>query len=217
MKPRKRQWLLGVALGGIGLVALALALHQPLLDLVGEWLVVEERLQHADAIIVLAGGTPSRERMGATLLKEGWAPRIVISRERTPGRVLELIELGIRSLDSQGEARLALERLGVPSDRIIAVPEAARTTESELRIAYQLARAEGFRRVLLVSSAQHTRRVKLIWSREARDTIPGIVVPVRDERFGTDPWWRDRRAAETVLHEYLGIVAIQLGISPLLR
>jgi hypothetical protein len=37
------------------------------------------------------------------------------------------------------------------------------------------------------------------------------------ERFPFDDWWRRRRAAESVLHEYLGLLVLSLGISHLFR
>ena len=58
--------------------------------------------------------------------------------------------------------------------------------------------------------------MKLIWSRQAPGGPEGIVVPARED-FPFDDWWRRRRAAESVLHEYLGLLAIALGISHLLR
>src|SRR5262249_31810436 len=68
------------------------------------------------------------------------------------------------------------------------------------------------------TSAHHTRRVKTIWAKTSRKSgIEGIVVPSRDADFNPDEWWRGRRAAEKVLHEYLGLAAIYLGISGLLR
>jgi hypothetical protein len=56
--------------------------------------------------------------------------------------------------------------------------------------------------------------VRLIWAREARGHIEGLVVGARrGEEFAVDGWWRHRRMAEGVLHEYLGLLAIYLGVS----
>jgi uncharacterized SAM-binding protein YcdF (DUF218 family) len=106
----------------------------------------------------------------------------------------------------------------VPPDRIVAVEESARTTEPELGLVHRLARAQGYRRVILVTSPQHTRRVKVIWTRENRDhAVEDVVVAARDVDIDLHDWWRKRRSAEKVLHEYLGLVAIYLGVSSLMR
>jgi uncharacterized SAM-binding protein YcdF (DUF218 family) len=205
----------------LAIVAAALTLsiavwHGPLLHAMGTWLRVEDRLERADAIVVLAGGTPRREATAAALWKEGWAPHIIISRPLERPDLRELIDLGIRRFDLQGESRKALETYGVPPDQIIAIPDISRTTEPELALVRDAANARGYRRLILVSSPEHTRRVKIIWSRQASGGPEAIVVPAR-EPFPFESWWRDRRAAESVLHEYLGHLVIALGISHLFR
>ena len=213
---RMRRLLPGLA---VVLAALALALgvwHAPLLRAMGTWLRVEDRLERADAIVVLAGGTPRREATAAALWKEGWAPHIIVSRPLERPDLRDLIDLGIRRFDLQGEARKALEAYGVPPDQIIAIPDVSRTTEPELALVREAAQAHGFRRLILVSSPEHTRRVKVVWSRQAPGGPEAIVVPAR-EPFPFENWWRNRRAAESVLHEYLGLLVLSLGISHLFR
>ncbi len=215
---RRRRFLAAVVLAVIGLALIAAMLHRPILGLVATALVVEDRLEHADAIVVVAGGTPSREARAADLFQQGWAPRVVISRPATTYSMRQLTALGVRLLDLQGESRLVLEKYGVPPASIVAVEESARTTEPELDLVHKLARAEHYRRVILVTSPQHTRRVKVIWTRENRkEPIEAIVVPARDNDVDLDDWWLKRRSVEKVLHEYLGLTAIYLGVSRLMR
>jgi uncharacterized SAM-binding protein YcdF (DUF218 family) len=211
---RRRRAVSGVLTALVLLGAAAVLAHGPILRSVGRALVVEDPLGRADAIVVVAGGTPSREAAAAALFREGWAPRIILSNQFTPERVRELIALGIRRVDLQGEARLALEKHGVPAAAIVALGEPVRITETELRLVRETAQARGYRRVILVTSPLHTRRVRLIWAREARGQIEGLVVGARrGEEFAVDGWWRHRRMAEGVLHEYLGLLAIYLGVS----
>jgi uncharacterized SAM-binding protein YcdF (DUF218 family) len=211
-----RRLLSGFAIAAAALVLALWVWHAPLLHAMGTWLRVEDRLERADAIVVLAGGTPRREATAAALWKEGWAPHIIVSRPLERPDLRDLIDLGIRRFDLQGEARKALEAYGVPPDQIIAIPDVSRTTEPELALVREAAQAHGFRRLILVSSPEHTRRVKVVWSRQAPGGPEAIVVPAR-EPFPFENWWRNRRAAESVLHEYLGHLVIALGISHLFR
>ncbi len=210
---RRRRAVSGVLTALVLLGAAAVLAHGPLLRWVGRALIVEDPLARADAIVVVAGGTPSREAAAAALFREGWAPRIILSNQFTPERVRVLIALGIRRADLQGEARLALEKHGVPAAAIVALGEPVRITETELRLVRETAQARGYRRVILVTSPLHSRRVRLIWAREARGQIEGLVVGAGAEEFVVDGWWRHRRMAEAVLHEYLGLLAIYLGVS----
>jgi uncharacterized SAM-binding protein YcdF (DUF218 family) len=216
VKPnRLRGWFL-IAL--LTLAVLLGLLRGPILRLAASVLVVEDPLQRADAIVVLAGGTPSREAMAAALFREGWAPRVVISQQFPTTRIRELNALGVRPLDQQGESRAALQKYGVPPDRIVALTAVARTTETELHLDHQAALADGYHRVILMTSPPHTRRVKLIWSRQSRAShLEAIVRAAESEDFTTEEWWRKRRAAEILLHEYLGILAFLLGVSSLMR
>jgi len=207
----------GLVVAALVLVALAVVAHGPALRLIGRALVVEDPVAKADAIVVVAGGTPSREDAAAALFREGLASNVVLSNPFTPDRVRDLITMGVRRFDYQGEARVVLEHRGVPAEAIVALPQSVKTTEAELKVVGELARSRGWRRVILVTSPQHSRRVKLAWSRQAPADIQSIVRVAQDDDFLDGDWWRQRRAAEAVLHEYLGLAAIYLGISPLLR
>jgi len=207
----------GLAVAALVVVALVVVGHGPALRLIGRALVVEDPVAKADAIVVVAGGTPSREEAAATLFREGLAPDVVLSNPFTPDRVRQLITMGARRFDYQGESRIVLERHGVPAQAIVALPQSVKTTEAELKVVGEAAHSRGWRRVILVTSPQHSRRVKLVWSRQAPADIESIVRVAQDDDFLDGDWWRKRREAEAVLHEYLGLAAIYLGISPLLK
>ncbi len=216
-RTRRRRWL-QVALPLVAaLVLIGFLVHRPLLTWVGRALVVGGRPVRADAIVVLSGGTPVREIKAAELYRAGWAPRVVVSREYVPQAVQKLVEMGVRPLDLQGESIRVLELSGVPSEKILALSDPVRITETELRGVAATAREHGWSRVLLVTTAHHARRVRSVWSREARGKAEGVVVPVADECSEAEAWWRLRRCSEMILHEYLGLLALHLGISPFMR
>ncbi len=209
----RRRALVGVVVGLVALAAVLALAHRPLLRGVGSALVVEDRLEPADAIVVLAGGVPYREAAAAALYRRGLAPRVVISRAHTPEHVEALIRLGIRPHDYRAESRLALVAHGVPAERILTVDEVSRITETELRAVGRFVGAQAYRRVILVTSPEHTRRVGLIWRREGSPGVEALVVGTEQRPFPVEDWWRRRRVAEAVLHEYLGLLALVLGIS----
>jgi uncharacterized SAM-binding protein YcdF (DUF218 family) len=200
----------------LALAGLAALAHRPLLRATGQALVVDDPRERADAIVVVAGSTPSREETAAGLYREGWAPRVLVSRQLVPGRTQRLIDLGVRRLDFQGESVAALEKYGVPRDAIVALDQPVEITETELRAVAAAARDRGWRRLILVTSALHARRVQVIWRRESGG-IEGRLAAVPDECAGGDAWWRRRRCSESVLHEYLGLFALYLHISSLMR
>ena len=207
----------GLAVAALVVIALVVVGHGPVLRLIGRALVVEDPVAKADAIVVVAGGTPSREEAAARLFREGLAPDVVLSNQFTPDRVRQLITMGARRFDYQGESRVVLEQRGVPAQAIVALSQPVKTKEAELKVVGEAARSRGWRRVILVTSPQHSRRVKLVWSRQAPADIESIVRVAEDDDFLDGDWWRKRREAEAILHEYLGLAAIYLGISHLLK
>ena len=217
MTRRTRVRLAVAALAAAAMAILAVATLEPALRLVGRALVVEDALAPSDAIVIVAGGIPTREATAAGLYGRGLAPLVVLSNNFTPDRVRELIALGARHLDFQGEARLVVEKHGVPPTAIVALSPPVKTTEAELKLVAETARARGWRRVILVTSPQHSRRVKLVWSREAAGKVEGLVALAKDDEFPGEGWWWKRRDAEAVLHEYLGLAAFYLGVSKYLN
>src|SRR6185503_437790 len=74
------------------------------LSKLGSFLVVEDPLDHADAIVVLGGTMYERQMEAVDLFKEGWAPKIYVLREIADFGEAELIARGIpytRSVDIQ--------------------------------------------------------------------------------------------------------------------
>ena len=212
----RRPWTIAL----VALLVLAVVVviaHRPLLRGVGRILVVEDSDGPADAIVVVAGHTPIREARAAALFRQGRAPVIVVSRQNVPARVQQLIDLGVRPMDFQEESVAALEKYGVPRAALITLPEPMEITEMELRRVIAEARSRAWRRVLLVTTAHHSRRVRLIWSREAGPEVQAGIAVVDDDCSADPTWWRRRRCGEAVLHEYLGLLALYLHVSSLMR
>ena len=141
---------------------------------VGFWLgrplIESQRVQKADAIVVLGGGVIDRDTLsretayrllhGVRLFKRGYAPVIIL----TGGNPLNAIVP-----ESDVMARIAVE-LGVPASALIVEHRAARTRTQSLAVA-ELATQRHVRSVLLVTSALHTRRAQKAFQKAGLDVI----------------------------------------------
>jgi uncharacterized SAM-binding protein YcdF (DUF218 family) len=184
-----------------GLIALAVVLllavfHAPVLAALGHFLIKAGPPQKADIVLVLAGDNFGRRILaGAELVKQGWAPKALISGPSG--------NYGFFDCD------LAIPfavKAGYPESYFIHFEHTARSTEQEAQAITAKFRATGVKRVILVTSDYHTRRAGKIFRRVAPD-IDFFVVAAPDEYFRADSWWRDREARKIFLYEWMKTVA----------
>jgi len=167
-------------------------------------LIVKKDLPAADAIVVLSGSATYLERTSwaAKLYRENKAPLVIVTDEklRSPWSQAEqrnpfFYELAIREL----------ERQGVPKQNIQVVSDIGAGTFLECARISQFATEHGLHRLLLVTSAYHTRRA--LWSIDqatnANSLIgidgppPGWLTPA------PSTWWTSRWGWKMVAGEYV--------------
>jgi uncharacterized SAM-binding protein YcdF (DUF218 family) len=202
--PRRRFLRLVVLFALVVVTAAAITASIPA---VAAWLVVADPLQPSDAIFVLEGRTPAREVEAAAVYHRGLAPIVALSHARDP---LSIARRLARLPPGQDTASVALRNLGVPDRAILRLEPEVENTVEELAVIADVSRARGFRRIILVSSPSHTRRIRMIWDARPRG-VAASVYPTSYETFDPHRWWRSRHGVETMLHELGGIVNFKLG------
>ena len=205
---RSRRLLLVLLLVAAAMLAMGTLVGSRL----GPWLVVADPLVRSDAIFVLDGLTPLRELEAAALVREGWAPRIVLSLARDP--IPEEARRLAGDAEPQERSARVLRRGGVPDENLIRLDRFVENTREELRVDFEYARAHGLRRVIIVTSPYHTRRVRIMWNSRFEAEVAALVRPTRYEPVDPERWWRSRRPLEDALHEAAGIIHFLIG-SPL--
>lgn len=179
----------------------------------GSWLVVQDPLDHADAIVVLGGTMYERQMEAVDLFKEGWAPNIYVLREIADWGEAELIARGVpytRVVDMQIET---MRSLGVPADRIH-VLEPANSTAQEAQIVLRLATEAKLTKLIIVTSKQHTRRSRLVMNRRLRPA--GVTVVLRASRYdraNVDRWWSERSTLRFTLFETQRLLGYWVGLA----
>ncbi|HUQ88480.1 MAG TPA: YdcF family protein [Vicinamibacterales bacterium] len=184
-----------------------------LLRSLGSWLVVQDPLAHADAIVVLGGTMYERQMEAVDLYKEGWAPRIFVLREIADWGEAELIARGIpytRVVDMQVET---MEKLGVPKDHIT-ILDPANSTAEEAQIVLRLATDAKLTRLIIVTSKQHTRRARLVMNRRLQPAGVNVVVRAsRYDRTDTAAWWRNRSTLRFTMFETQRLFGYWIGVA----
>jgi uncharacterized SAM-binding protein YcdF (DUF218 family) len=184
---------LRAALLGLGvLLLLAILFHAPVLTALARYLDQSVSPQPADAVFVLAGdASGNRILKAAELVREGFAPRVVVS--------------GPEGNYGYYECDLAIPfavSAGYPESYFVRVPNHALSTDEEAAAAAVELRSLGVHRVLLVTSLYHTRRAGADFRAAAPD-LNFFVVAAPDKYFTPAGWWHNRQARKTFLIEWL--------------
>jgi uncharacterized SAM-binding protein YcdF (DUF218 family) len=200
-RARGRRWL-AIASIVVAAVAFAYVLRVPILEAIGHYLVVEEPLEPADAIIVPSGSFPDRILEAVTLYQQGFAPRILLCRERENPAFRRLREMGVGVPHGYDLNRSVAEQLGVPPEALVVINQPPGSTSSEARRVLGYARERDYRTLLVVTSKYHTRRASYIYRHLAGDTMRFVIRPAREDAFRPDAWWRNRAMTRRVVIEY---------------
>ena len=186
--------------------------HPVVLRAVGGYLVVEQPLEKADAILVLNGHLPFRAMEAAELYRAGWAPVVVLTRGLRREEYYAFRKLGMKFIEAHDLNRQVLRRQGVLPGAIVILDNETVNTWDELGAVSRWLEAHGGHRVIVVTSKSHTRRVTLMWRHLKHKAIRAIVRWAPGDPFDpSQAWWKERRFAFIVLWEYLGLMNYLLG------
>jgi uncharacterized SAM-binding protein YcdF (DUF218 family) len=197
---RPRRWILYLCLG---VLALLVAGCVGALLYVGRWLVVEDPLEQAHAIVVLSGHLPDRAMEAARIYQSNFAAQVWVSQPVSPGPQLEAMHIAFIGEDFYNQKVLMAR--GVPADAIRILMDPAANTEQEVDEIARDCRRDGAHVVIIVTSKPHTRRVRMIWNRRVGNDPRAIIRYVSDDSFDPARWWRNTGDALDVVREVLGI------------
>jgi uncharacterized SAM-binding protein YcdF (DUF218 family) len=206
LSERKRNRRLISALILLALLAAAILLFRG----VGRWLVREDSLTHADALVVLSGGMPYRAEAAGHYFESGYAGEVWVTRPEGPFD--QLNELGIQYFGEDDYSREILLHLHVPEKDIHVLPGTIIDTEQEVEEIVGELRKEGKSSVIIVTSPEHTRRVRALWDKLAGEHLNAVVRAAPEDPFDADHWWRNTRDAFSVVREILGLLNVWAGL-----
>jgi uncharacterized SAM-binding protein YcdF (DUF218 family) len=190
----------------VGVVTVILLLAVGSCRKAGTWLVKDDQVSHADVMVMLTGSISDRVLQTADLYNEGVAARVWIVEEAMgANRILE--ERGVDLISNSTQVKNALISLGIPSDSILILPGDAASTRMEAEIVRSYLRTQtGMETLLLVTSADHTRRAYKIFNAAFKNLEKAPVVycsPSKYTNFHPEKWWRSKEDIQEVVKEYM--------------
>jgi uncharacterized SAM-binding protein YcdF (DUF218 family) len=177
---------------------------------VGRWLDSEDPLEKAQAIAVLSGRMPLRAIEAAKLYREGYAPKVWLTRSVEPGATLD--NFGIAFLGEDSYNKQVLLHESVPADAIrVLDPPIVNTADEIIAISKALGQENG-QSVIIVTSKVHTRRTRILWRKLNSGNGRAIVRGASADPFEPGKWWKTTRDALDVIREVLGILNAWAGL-----
>ena len=176
-----------------------------ILSSIGKFLIADDNITKADAVIVLNTGVEYYPRLieAADLYNKGMAPKIIINGNRKTDILRNLEEQGFKPCCPWYENReRILELLGVPRDAVISVSveDAYDTVSEALAVGSQLEKL-GVKKVIITTSKSHTGRAKYLWSRLFEGKLNIQAVSAKSDPYDPESWWKDGRQIRWVLAE----------------
>jgi uncharacterized SAM-binding protein YcdF (DUF218 family) len=171
--------------------------YQPFLRTVGRFLIVSEEPRVSDAIVVLAGGEPSRAFKAVELYKAGLAPFVLLTSEPTPSIFEKARRDGIQLIPTYENYMRILEGYGVPRERIHRIEEPTFDTAAEMQRIADFTKQKGWHRLIVVTSNFHTRRSRLVGRYVFARDVEFVVVAAPDDSFKPETWWKTQGQTRT--------------------
>lgn len=198
-----------IAAVALALLVLVLWLCRvPLIRGLGTHLVVDDMPKPAAAIVLLLGEEDTRPFRAAEIFRAGHAPRILVGQVEDrpasrPDLRLDSTRLTLRILADEGIPREAIQLL-VPPDRT----GVASTVDEAAAVRAWWASHQPLtpNRLLLVTSACHTRRARWVFRKALRqlDNPPELLCsPAPHFHFEPRTWWQNEFGLITVFEEYV--------------
>jgi len=175
-------------------------------------LIVRRPLPTADAIVVLSGAAAYKERtqLAAKLYSDHIATRLILTNDnlRGPWSAAEQ-----RNPLYYERAIQELCAAGVPRERIEVIPEVVLNTYEEAQALRAYSKAHGLRKLMVVTSAFHSRRA--LWIIERTFQNDGIEIGLEPVLAGfqtpsSGTWWLYPSGWRMVGGEYLKIVQYRI-------
>jgi hypothetical protein len=162
------------------------------------YLVADDELAAADAIVILVGSSLIRVTEASDLFSNGYADQIILVQDYGEHNEAE-------------EAWLYAQKLGVPADRITVLPGPAKSTWDEAKaVRDYLAERPEIRTLILVTSREHTRRARIAFQRMLSCLERDVLLISRASRYvaiGEKAVYRDLDAGQR-LPDYLSVRAM---------
>jgi hypothetical protein len=172
-----------------------------MLTAAGSILVADDPMEHADVIVIAVDSDGAGALETADLVHSGVASRVAVFVDASHARVEdEFMRRGIS--DEGATARLIRQLRALGIDAVDRVPGYVAGSEDEGPVLAAWCDQQRFRSVVVVSTADHSRRLRRMLHRSMKGH--STLVAVRSARYSTfrpEHWWESHGGTRTEVEE----------------
>jgi uncharacterized SAM-binding protein YcdF (DUF218 family) len=173
----------------------------------GRFLILEQRPDKVDAIVVLNGRDTERSLAVVDLYKGGYAKLIILAQGSKQPGCNEFWKRVSKNFDRKLFFQRAIEAMGIPENSFKLIGDGVSSTYDEAKATKRFATENGYKSVLLVTSKWHSKRAYLTFKSALKnDGINVIAYPSKYDTFNPDAWWKNEIDAEEVFGEYIRLI-----------
>ncbi len=163
---------------------------------IGAFLVYQDKISPADAILVLGGGRKERIVQGVDLYLKKYGNKVIFTGEYQQYLYAHSYHWAI-------QAQKYAETIGLPKDRVILVLNSS-TTHTDATLTKEICVENKFRTLIVVSEPFHTKRAYYTFKKVyAGSGIKVMVYPVQESWYKKDNWWKSKDGLMETQTEYL--------------
>lgn len=183
-------------------LALFLLCHRVCLQSAANWLDVTDAGLPADYALIMPGAKNTRDFAAAAMAKAGLVERLIVIENLASPDVAD----GVQLANHEITRRVLLNR-GVAADRIVMLSGESSTTYTDAEIFAPFLEDKPEITVAVVTSRYHTRRVRWTMRRVLGANADRLsYVPIPDDAFHWDGWWKSEVGVRAIAGEYLKLV-----------
>ena len=189
-----------VAALGLGMVA-AVPMRHTALRAAGSALVASDSIAPADVVVISTGADGAGVLEAADLVQAGVADRVAVFAD-PPDPVVdrEFLRRGVPYEDAAARSLRQLASLGIA--RIEEIPRPVAGSDDEAHLLPEWCAERGLRSVVVVTTADHSRRLRRLLGRTMKGRATRVTVrPARYSRFDPARWWETREGIRTQVIE----------------
>ena len=157
--------------------------HHFWLTVAGQYLVYQDDIKPADAILVLGGGRKERVSQGVELYKNGYGAKVLFTG--MPERVAPGEKLNW-AISAQKFAGIE----GLPKDKSILILE-SKSTHDDAALSKEVCFQNNFKSLIVVTEPYHTRRSFYVFKKAFKGSgVKIMICPVQNSWYQPNDWWQ---------------------------